>query len=258
MSKTLTELEGPVSALFTDLDGTMATDGKLSAIVLEALEALCAIDLPVVLVTGRPAGWGHALASLLPFAAVVTENGGVSFVPDGGVLRKVIALPLVELQAWRTKMFAAAKKISQDFEGARLSGDSAYREVDLAIDWNEEAHLDADDADRIVTFLHEQGLAASRSSVHVNYGPPGITKWVACESLLSSSFPTLAAPYDEVVYVGDSLNDAPMFAALANSVGVANVRERWDSLPDKPTFVTKASEGEGVCELIARILEIRG
>ena len=65
MSKPLSDLQGPVRALFTDLDGTMVTDARLSVQTVRALDQLFTAKLPVVLVTGRPAGWGHALASLL-------------------------------------------------------------------------------------------------------------------------------------------------------------------------------------------------
>ncbi len=254
MSKPLSDLEGPVRALFTDLDGTMVTNARFSGPAQGALDSLFTANLPVVLVTGRPAGWGHALASLFPFAAVITENGGVSFVPEERGLRKVLALPARELAEWRTIMLDAAADISEQFSGARLSVDSAYREFDLAIDWNEDARLSPGVADRIVELLLERGLAASRSSVHVNYGPPGVDKWVVCERILEECFADLSAPYDDVVYVGDSLNDAPVFGALSKSVGVANVRDRWDELPHKPGYITHSREGDGFCELVDRLL----
>ncbi|MCP4447359.1 MAG: HAD-IIB family hydrolase [Myxococcales bacterium] len=256
MSKPLRDLQEPVRALFTDLDGTMVADGQLTAEILSALWSLFDAGLPVVLVTGRPAGWGHALASLLPFSAVITENGGVSFVPWDGGMRKLVALPANELATWRSLMQRAAQDIARDFPGARLSLDSAYREFDLAIDWNEDVHLSAEQADEIVGVLHKLGLAASRSSVHVNYGPPNVDKWVACQKILETCFPGLSAPFDEVVYVGDSLNDAPVFGALRKSVGVANVRERWEQLPHQPKYIAPSAEGAGFCELASRLLTL--
>ncbi len=256
MSKSLTELQGPVHALFTDLDGTMATGGRLSAQAFASLHELFAAGLPVVLVTGRPAGWGHALANLLPFTAVITENGGVSFVPDGTGFRKEIGMPDAELRRWQAIMREALADATEKFPGAQLSADSAYREVDLAIDWNEDAKLEAAQADRIMGMMHERGLAATRSSVHVNYGPPGIDKWVACERILSSCFAHLAGNYEGIVYVGDSLNDAPVFAALEKSVGVANVRQRWAQLSNKPKYTTEGEEGAGFSELVERLLAL--
>jgi hydroxymethylpyrimidine pyrophosphatase-like HAD family hydrolase len=56
------------------------------------------------------------------------------------------------------------------------------------------------------------------------------------------------------VYVGDSLNDAPMFAAFPLSVGVANVRDVEDVIETKPKFITAAREGRGFEELARAIL----
>jgi hydroxymethylpyrimidine pyrophosphatase-like HAD family hydrolase len=55
----------------------------------------------------------------------------------------------------------------------------------------------------------------------------------------------------EVVFVGDSPNDAPMFAFFDNSVGVANVR-RFPGLA--PKYVTEAEAGAGFAELAAHLL----
>ena len=256
MSKSLTELHGPVHALFTDLDGTMATKGRLTAQTFASLQKLFSAGVPVVLVTGRPAGWGHALANLLPFSAVITENGGVSFVPAETGFRKEIAMPRAELRKWQAVMKEALVDATKKVPGAQLSADSAYREVDLAIDWNEDAKLEAAQADRIMEMMHERGLAATRSSVHVNYGPPGIDKWRACERILSSCFAHLNGSHDGIVYVGDSLNDAPVFAELEKSVGVANVRDRWDQLEHKPNYITEQAEGAGFSELVDRLLTL--
>ena len=60
----------------------------------------------------------------------------------------------------------------------------------------------------------------------------------------------------DYVFVGDSLNDAPMFGGFDKSVGVANVSERWDELEFKPKYRTDASEGAGFCELAKHILSL--
>src|SRR4051794_698925 len=68
--------------IFTDIDDTLTLDGTL---VPEAYVALCnavQAGLRIVLVTGRPGGWGEVLVKLLPVAAVVAENGGLALFPD--------------------------------------------------------------------------------------------------------------------------------------------------------------------------------
>lgn len=256
MADALTKLAGPVRALFTDLDGTMASDGRLSRPTLQALHDLFDAGVSVVLVTGRPAGWGHALASLFPFAAVVTENGGLTFVPESGAFRKLYGVAEEELPQWRSRMMASARALQTEVPKARLSADSAYREVDLAIDWNEEVSLSVDEANRCVEMLRGDGFTASRSSVHVNFGPDCFNKFSACQRVLQEVFPESQGDLEQFVYVGDSLNDAPVFGGFPKSVGVANVAERWDELEHKPKYKTDASEGAGFCELARHILAL--
>src|SRR5262249_26552983 len=59
------------------------------------------------------------------------------------------------------------------------------------------------------------------------------------------------------VYLGDSLNDAPLFAAFALSVGVANVRAVLELLAPRPRFVTPAPPGAGFEELGRAVLQAR-
>src|SRR3989304_1005186 len=56
----------------------------------------------------------------------------------------------------------------------------------------------------------------------------------------------LDAANREVVFVGDSPNDAPMFGFFENSVGVANVRRFAARLAAAPKFVTQAEAGGGL------------
>lgn len=257
MSYPLSQLQGPVRALFSDVDGTLTTGGRVEGSTYRALEQLVEMGVPVVLVTGRPAGWGHAMMSLAPVAAVVAENGGVSFIRRQGKLEKIYGVPAAMLPEWRRRMHAAAVDLMNEVPGARLSVDSKYREVDLAIDWNEEASLSPEDAEHVVEFLSREGFAAVRSSVHVNFGPPTFTKLTACKRVVTEVLGGNADDLSPYVFVGDALNDAPMFGGFPRSVGVANVKTWWEQLADKPRFVTASAEGAGLREVIARILQIR-
>lgn len=257
MAQALSEMIGPIRALFTDVDGTLTTNGRIEASTYAALEGLAASDLPVILVTGRPAGWGQALMSLAPVTAVVAENGGVTFVERDGKLEKLYGVPASKLPEWRRRMRAAAMDAIQEVPGARLSSDSKYREVDMAIDWNEEMSLSVRDAQHVVEMLRKAGFAAVRSSVHVNFGPPEFDKASACARVVEQVLRADPNDLSSYVYVGDSLNDAPMFRAFARSVGVANVTTWWDELSDKPKYLTESAEGAGLREVMAHISTLR-
>ena len=256
MTRPVGELRGPVRALFSDIDGTMTTGERIEAATYAALEELVGSGIPVIMVTGRPAGWGQAFMKMLPVSAVVTENGGVTFVREGRRQSKLYGVPQATLPEWRRRMNDAAVDVMSKVPGARLSSDSKYREVDLAIDWNEEVALAPEDAEFVVARLRKAGFTAVRSSVHVNFGPPHFDKLSACMALVRQVLggdPSDLSPY---VYVGDALNDAPMFRGFPSSVGVANIRQWWDELSHKPAFVTELPEGAGLRELIGHLTSL--
>jgi hydroxymethylpyrimidine pyrophosphatase-like HAD family hydrolase len=95
-----------------------------------------------------------------------------------------------------------------------------------------------------------------RSSVHVNFGPPHFDKLSACTVVIRQVLGGDPADLTPYVYVGDALNDAPMFAGFPSSVGVANIRQWWDELSHKPAYVTELPEGAGLRELIAHLMSL--
>jgi HAD superfamily hydrolase (TIGR01484 family) len=257
MTRPLTELRGPVRALFSDVYGTMTTGEHIEASTYEALERLGSAGIPIIMVTGRPAGFGHAFMKMTPVLAVVSENGGVTFVREGRKVSKRYGIPPASLPEWRRRMNEVTIDVMSKVPGARLSSDSKYREVDLAIDWNEEVSLTREDAEQVVAIIRKAGFAAVRSSVHVNFGPPHFDKLSACMTVVRqvlSGDPEDLSPY---VFVGDALNDAPMFRGFPNSVGVANIKAWWDELSDKPAFLTERSEGAGLREVVEHVLSVR-
>src|SRR6188768_4528214 len=176
MTRPLSELRGPIRALFSDVDGTMTTGDRIEAATYEALERVGEAGVPVIMVTGRPAGFGQAFMMMTPVLACVAENGGVMFVREGRKLVKSYGVPAASLPEWRRRMNDIAVDVMSKVPGARLSSDSKYREVDLAIDWNEEVQLSREEAEAAVSMLQKAGFTAVRSSVHVNFGPPHFDK----------------------------------------------------------------------------------
>lgn len=256
MSLPVSELRGPVKALFSDVDGTLTTQGRVEGATYLALERLGETGVPVVLVTGRPAGWGQAFMTVVPVAAVVAENGGLTFVREGRRLRKLYGVPPATLPEWRRRMHELANDVMAKVPGARLSSDSKYREVDLAIDWNEEVQLPAAAAEEVVAMCRKAGFAATRSSVHVNFGPPHFDKLSACIQVIRTVLGGDGNDLEPYVYVGDALNDAPMFRGFPKSVGVANIRTWWDELDTKPRYLTAGEEGAGLRELVDHLLTL--
>ncbi len=248
-----------VEAVFTDVDGTLTTEGRRHSQTLRALESLARAGLRVVLVSGRPAGWGEAWMRTLPVDGVIVENGGLCFHRRAdGRLRKVYAQPPAVRAANRRRLTTEVVRVLARVPGARLSSDSAYTEVDLAIDYNEEARLGSAAATRLEALLRARGITAVRSSVHVNCWIGRCDKRSAVARFLRSAWGAHLLPGERrYVYAGDSFNDAPLFAAFPLSVGVANVRAVLAQLDTPPAFITRAPEGRGFEELARAVLAQR-
>ena len=249
-----------VESVYTDVDGTLTTGHKLRSQTLRALESLSEAGLRVVLVSGRPAGWGEAWARTLPVDGVIVENGGLFFFRRAaGALRRVYAEAPAERAANRRRLRTEVLRVLRKVPGARLSSDSVYTEVDLAIDYNEEARLGDAAASRIEALLRARGVTAVRSSVHVNCWIGRFDKLSMARRFARVAWGQRLTPEDgRSVYAGDSFNDAPMFQAFALSVGVANVRGVLDRIDSPPAFITRAAEGRGFEEMARAILAQRG
>lgn len=243
-------------AVFADVDGTLTTESVLESSTIRALELLREAELRVVLVTGRPAGWGECWVRSLPVDGVIVENGGLYFArQDDGGIRKVYAQRTTDRKKLRPRLLREVRRAMRQVPGARLSGDSAYTEVDVAIDYNEGVKLGAAAAERLEEILRARGVRAVRSNVHVNCWIGNFDKLSMVERFLQREWHVRRKNTDpRFVYVGDSFNDAPMFEAFSLSVGVANVRDVLARLDSPPAYITREREGRGFRELVREIL----
>jgi HAD superfamily hydrolase (TIGR01484 family) len=247
-----------VRAVLTDIDDTLTEHGRLPAVAYAALEALHDAGLIVVPVTGRPAGWCDLIARQWPVSGVVGENGAFYFRYDDDNRRMIrrYAKTAAERFADKARLEAIRQDVVRDVVGCAVASDQAYREADLAIDFCEDvAPLSVGDVERIVEVFGAHGATAKVSSIHVNGWFGGYDKLTTSLMMLKDEFGLDAnRNEDEVVYVGDSPNDAPMFGYFSNSVGVANVMRFRDLLTADPAWVTLNEGGKGFAELAKHLL----
>jgi len=250
---------GPVKAVLLDIDDTLTTEGKLTAEAYGALEQLQRAGKLVVPVTGRPAGWCDHIARMWPVDAVVGENGAFYFSLSGGRLQQRFRDEAADRAAQRRKLAEIGERIVAAVPGCALASDQPYRETDLAIDYCEDvAPLPLAAAQHIAELMRAAGLQAKISSIHVNgwfgdYDKLGMTRLLFAERFGWD----LALRNREIVFAGDSPNDAPMFAFFEHSVGVANLR-RFDLLEfARPKYLTAAAAGAGFAELAQHLLSPR-
>jgi hydroxymethylpyrimidine pyrophosphatase-like HAD family hydrolase len=111
---------------------------------------------------------------------------------------------------------------------------------------------------RIVDLMERAGMSAKVSSIHVNGWFGRYDKLSMAHLLLRERYDMdLDAQRERCVFVGDSPNDAPMFAFLPNAVGVANIRRFEPELTHPPRYVTESECGGGFAEVARAILAAR-
>jgi HAD superfamily hydrolase (TIGR01484 family) len=244
-----------IRGVLTDIDDTLTAEGTLAPEADDALRRLRSAGLPVLAVTGRPAGWSEPFALDWPIDGIVAENGAVALWNEAGQLHKAYTQDEATRRANFSHLQAAAARVLRELPHARLATDSAGRETDIAIDHSEHVHLSEADIERVLALLRAQGLTATVSSIHIN-------AWIGAHDKLSGARwivhqrlgRDLEAEIHTWVYVGDSTNDAVMFARFPHSVGVANVARFWPQLSHHPRYVAPRERGAGFADVAEAIL----
>ena len=247
-----------IRGVFCDIDDTLTTDGRLTAEAYAAMERLHRAGVRVVPVTGRPAGWCDHIARMWPAAAVVGENGAFYFRYDGTErrLHRRFADPEDTRARNRERLREIGAEILAEVPGAAIASDQRYRESDLAIDFCEDVPpLPDAEVERIVAVMQTRGLTAKVSSIHVNGWFGAYDKLTMTRTLMSEAFGVdLDRERERYAFVGDSPNDAPMFAYFPNAIGVANLRRFAGRIAHEPAFVTAGECGAGFREAADCIL----
>ena len=239
-----------VRLVATDMDGTLTSQGKFTASLLQALENLADASIPVLIVTGRSAGWMSGLSAILPIAGALAENGGL-FYPSG-TETPVTLTPIPDIVAHRQQLYHIFDQLKSKFPYLQESGDNRFRITDWTFDNRE---LTPNDLQTINAFCQESGWSFTYSSIQCHIKPKQQNKAIGLLKVLTHHFPQYTP--EQVVTVGDSPNDESLFDPqyFPVSVGVANVLEYANQLTHKPAYITTFAEGEGFCELAKLLLK---
>jgi HAD superfamily hydrolase (TIGR01484 family) len=247
--------------ILTDIDDTLTLNGRLPADVFVAMERLRDAKVRTIPITGRPAGWCDHIARMWPVDGLVGENGAFYFRYDDSARKMVRRYfkPESERRADRLKLEELKQEILKKIPGAGVSADQPYREADLAIDYCEDIPpLPPAAVDQIVGLFKQAGAEAKASSIHVNGWFGDYDKLTMTRFLFEEVFSeNLEAVKEAVIYIGDSPNDAPMFAYFPNSVGVANVSNFEGRMPCNPAWITRKEGGYGFAEMVDKLLTLK-
>ena len=250
-----------ITHVLCDIDDTLTVDGRLPAAAFAAMERLQQHRIRVIPITGRPAGWCDHIARMWPVDAVVGENGAFYFRYDDRQRRmhRRYARSAAERAADRRRLDAIRDRVLAEVPGCAVAADQAFRVADLAIDFCEDVPGLPDAAvDRILACFEAAGARAKVSSIHVNGWFGDYDKLSMTRRLFEEAFATeLETVRQQVVFAGDSPNDAPMFAYFPESVGVANVRRFIGRIAALPSWVTAAEGGHGFAEMVDLLLADR-
>ncbi len=261
----LTNLPRAVAAglhtVFSDIDDTLTTDGRLTPEAYAAMDDLQRAGLRVILITGRPAGWCDHIARMWPVDGVIGENGAFYcwHDPFERKLRCRHLLDAGQRAAHAAQLARVRDTILREVPGSAVASDQFCRLYDLAIDFCEDVPaLPGEAVDRIVTLMESAGMTAKVSSIHVNGWFGRYDKLSMAHLMMRERYGLeLAAERARCLFVGDSPNDAPMFAYLPHAVGVANVRDLADRMDAVPAYVTPSRGGAGFAELARALLAAR-
>ena len=239
--------------VFSDIDDTITSHGQLLPVAYAALAQLRAAGLRVILITGRPAGWCDHIARMWPVDGVIGENGAFYYWHDHAArkLRCRHLLGATERQAHSERLNAVRELILREAPGCAVASDQFCRLYDLAIDFCEDVPaLPPAAVEHIVALMEQAGMTAKVSSIHVNGWFGQYDKLSMAQLMLRERYGLeLADERERCTFVGDSPNDAPMFAYLPHAVGVANVAGFAQRMAALPAYITPSAGGAGFAEV---------
>lgn len=255
----LADSKETIRFVLTDIDDTLTDQGKIKAPTYAAIWRLYEAGYILIPVTGRPAGWCDLIIRQWPVHAVVGENGAfVYFTQKDGVSTRIQSLyhPEADEKGTRQRIEDLRERVLAEIPGSRVARDQFARQFDLAIDFREDLpDLGFDTAERIRQLCVSQGAEAKISSIHVNawfgrYDKLSMTK-IFLEKVYGLNEEEILS---QVLFIGDSPNDQPMFGYFPYSCGVANLKEMLSHISSPPTYIASARGGAGFAEIAAILL----
>ena len=243
-----------VDVVLTDFDDTLTLHGRLHAATYAAIEHLDAAGVRVVPITAASAGWCDQMIHTWPIAAIIGENGGFCFTRrNGDVARRFWLDTTTRIDAF-DQLAEAADGIKKAIGGVTVADDQPFRLTSLAF-----KRPASDEAARhLAGALEFAGARTTINSIWVLGWFGAYDKIAAAKRFLPDAVGfDIARDSDRAVFVGDSANDAPMFATIPKSIGVSTVRRHLADLPKPPMWVTRGPGGAGFVEVADAILAAR-
>lgn len=244
-----------VRFVLTDMDETLTFRGRLGARTYDALERLQRAGVKVIPVTAAPAGWCDQMARMWPVDGVIGENGGFFFERAEGhrLVRSFWHGANDRADVWG-RLAEIARDVLAAIPGATFAEDQPFRLTSIAFARPE----DADARAAIASAMRAAGADVTDNNLWVLGWLGGYDKLAMTRRVLATSYGVdIDVERDAVLYVGDSINDAPMFGFFRHTVGVSTVTRDLPQIPAPPTWISEGPGGDGFVEAADAVLMAR-
>jgi HAD superfamily hydrolase (TIGR01484 family) len=256
------------AAVAADCDETLTSHGRLLPSVLLARTQLERLGIPLVIVTGRAAGFAWTAFELLHADAVVAENGGVLFErthPEEPIWLNghegTEASPSDTPSATKGSQarspggWQRGREIFEELKSLDLVPATTQPTLDCAFRFTDFTFpltgLSPSDLQTLNAAVTSRGASFVFSTIHAHIMPNGQNKargvlaWARRHNV----------PVDKILTIGDSPNDAPLFDPqhFAHTWGVAGAARYFDVMASKPRHMTKHDGGQGFAEMVCRV-----
>jgi len=216
-----------------DIDGTITENGKgrIHLDALSALRHLKNIGHNVVFVSGRSSVEGYLLSIFGGTTNIaVGENGGcITFAPNGH-----------KLLGKKDECINAFKTIKSKIDNVKEKP-VFPRLTEIVL----ERTFDIETAKKIVIENNlNVELSDSQYAFHIN--SRGINKGRGFEEVMKM----LSVSKDDVIAIGDSETDVPLFKVAKTSVALGNA---FESVQSQATFSVSAKSGDGLIEALDKL-----
>jgi Cof subfamily protein (haloacid dehalogenase superfamily) len=261
-----------ISAVVSDVDGTLVTDDKILSVRAQAAVAeLHARGLIFTIVSSRPPrGLRMLLDPLQITTPIGSFNGAVIAMPDLSVVAEHLLSPEIarravgmldahKVQAW---VFAGQEWLVRDSEAPYIERekrtvgfpptvvedlgpalDLAAKIVGVSADFALLAQCERD----VRAVLADQASVALSQPYYLDITHPLSNKGIALAELAK----LLAVPLAEIAVIGDGGNDVAMFERSGLSVAMGNASPAVQRAAD---FVTDSNSEEGFANAIERFI----
>ncbi|MBD2484470.1 HAD hydrolase family protein [Planktothrix sp. FACHB-1365] len=234
-----------IRLIATDIDGTLTKNGKFTTNLLQALSQLKQAKIPIILITGRSAGWVQALKHYLPVSGAIAENGGLFYPFEFDQPQFLISLN--SLSQHRQNLAQAFQILQVQYPNLQASADNFFRFTDWTF---EIQNISLSEIQLLTELCEELGWGFTYSTVQGHIKPKTQDKATGLLKVIQQYWSDLTP--EQILTIGDSPNDQTLFNSelFPQSVGVANILDYSDQLTHKPRYVTAGSEVEGFCEIV--------